>query len=521
MRGALGLGTPVEASRFLLAAGLLSLLTTAAERSPVLVLVDDLQWVDQASAQALLFAAPVRADKVGVIMTVRSGEPLPVRIDGLPRSTLAGLDQEATRTLLAVRAPDVDTSVADGLHTATGGNPLALVEVVRTLTPSQRAGRSAARAAALHRRHRGCIRGAGGPGRERPGARCWCLPPPAMMSWVRSNRHWPTSAARSPTSNRPWTPGWSVTMERGRLGWRHPLVRSAVYYGAPAADRAAAHRAVADRLPEGEPSWAWHRAAAADGPDEQIAAALDTVATDASRRAGFAAAARAAEHAAGLSARPQDAARRRLTAADAAWLAGDAARAEGLLDEALASANQDDLRGRVLHLARPYRGIRPAMFGAPLTCSPPQRRCSSATTRSPPPTPWLIPHLPAGGTPILTACLPPPRAACAGCGASAPSSYAEFFTGLAAMFTGHNREGAALIQRVIAAEPPNRQDASGGPRGVQRLAGLGWLGRCGEGHDLGIRRMRALRAQGALGMLPRLLRMTASQDLDDDGGRMP
>src|SRR5262249_55356923 len=87
-----------------------------------------------------------------------------------------------------------------------------------------------------------------------------------------------------------------VTVGGGRLSWRHPLVRSTVYYGAPAADRATAHRAVAAGLPEGEPSWAWHRAAAADGPDEQIAAALDKVAADASRRAGFAAAAQAAEH---------------------------------------------------------------------------------------------------------------------------------------------------------------------------------------------------------------------------------
>ena len=124
------------------AAGLLSLLAAAAERSPVLVLVDDLQWVDQASAQALLFAVRrLRADKVGVVMTVRSGEPLSVRIDGLPRVTLAGLGQEAARALLAVRAPDVVRPVADGLHAATSGNPLALVEIVHTLTPSQRAGR--------------------------------------------------------------------------------------------------------------------------------------------------------------------------------------------------------------------------------------------------------------------------------------------------------------------------------------------------------------------------------------------
>jgi hypothetical protein len=307
-----------------------------------------------------------------------------------------------------------------------------------------------------------------------------------------------------------------VAMEQGRLGWRHPLVRSAVYYGAPAADRAAAHRAVADGLPEGGASWAWHRAAAADGPDEQIAVALDAVAADASRRAGFAAAARAAEHAAALSAHPQDAARRRLTAADAAWLAGDAARAEWLLEEALASANQDHLRGRVLHL----RGHTEYAAGHVRRAADLLAAAAALLERDDPVSAGdALAHAalarwwntdPEG----MSAAAEDLRALAAG--HPHLQSSAEFFTGLAAMFTGHNREGAALIQRVIAAEPPDGQDDSDGPRSVQRLAGLGWLGRCGEGHDLGIRRMRALRARGALGMLPRLLRMTASQDLDDD-----
>ena len=351
LRGALGLGAPVEASRFLVAAGLLSLLAAAAERSPVLVLVDDLQWVDQASAQALLFAVRrLRADKVGVVMTVRSGEPLSVRIDGLPRVTLAGLGQEAARALLAVRAPDVAGPVADGLHAATSGNPLALVEIVHTLTPSQRAGRDVLpepmpSIAALEAAYAGRVAALG----AKTGRALLVLA--ASGDAVLGSLGPALACQRCAVADlQPAADAGLVMIERGRLSWRHPLVRSAVYYGAPAADRAAAHRAVADGLPQGEPGWAWHRAAAADGPDEQVAAALDQVAADASRRAGFATAARAAEQAAGLSARPQDAARRRLTAADAAWLAGDAARAERLLDEALASTNQDDLRGRVLHL---------------------------------------------------------------------------------------------------------------------------------------------------------------------------
>jgi DNA-binding CsgD family transcriptional regulator len=517
LRGALGLAAPVRTSRFLVAAGLLSLLAAAAERSPVLVLVDDLQWVDQASAQSLLFATRrLRADRVSVIMTVRTGEPSSVRVGDLPRVTLAALDSDAGRALLAMRAPDVDRSVVARLHTATGGNPLALLEVVRTLTPSQRAGRDVLpeplpSIAAVETTYARRVAALGAQTRR------------ALLVFATSGDVVLGSLAPALTYERctvadlqPAVDAGLVTIDGGQLSWRHPLVRSTVYHGASAADRTAAHLAVAAGLPEGERGWARHRAAAADGPDEQIAVALDKVAAEESRRAGFAACAWAAEQAAGLSARSPDATRRKLTAADAAWLAGDADRAERLLDAALANADQDDLRGRVLHL----RGQ--TEFAAGHT----QRAAEMLTAAA-----VLLEHdaPDAAADALANAAFahwwgtdPDGMSAAAAhlraLAAAHPhlGSYADFFTGLAAMFRGHNRQGAALIQRVLAAEPPAAPDDSDSPRSVQKLAGLGWLGRCSEGHELGIRRIRALRAQGALGVLPRLLRMTASQDLDDD-----
>ena len=211
LRGALRLGAPVEASRFLVAAGLLSLLAAAAERAPVLVLVDDLQWVDQASAQALLFAVRrLRADKVGVIMTVRSGEPLSVRVDGLPRAILAGLGQEAARALLADRAPDVGGSVVDELHAATGGNPLALVEIARSLTPSQRAGHdmlpeplpSIAAVEAAYARRVAAL----GP-KTRRALLVLAASGEAVLGSL--GRPWPASGARSPICSWRWMRGWS------------------------------------------------------------------------------------------------------------------------------------------------------------------------------------------------------------------------------------------------------------------------------------------------------------------------
>jgi DNA-binding CsgD family transcriptional regulator len=314
----------------------------------------------------------------------------------------------------------------------------------------------------------------------------------------------------------PATDAGLVTIEHGRLSWRHPLVRSAVYHGASAADRGAAHRAVAVGLPEGGPGWAWHRAAAADGPDEQVAAALERVAADGSRRAGFATAARAAEQAAGLSVRRQDAARRRLAAADAAWLAGDTGRAERLLDEALADADQDELRSRVLHLrghteyaVGHARRAAELLVAAAASLAPDDPDAAADALAHAALARWWNAD-PDG----MTAVAGRLRALAAAHPHLMPS--ADFYAGLAAMFAGDAGEGAALVERALTAVPPAGQSARDDPRSVQRLAGLGWLGRTSEGHDVGIRRMRTLRTQGALGMLPRLLRITASQDLDDD-----
>jgi DNA-binding CsgD family transcriptional regulator len=517
LRGALGLAAPVAASRFLVAAGLLSLLAAAAEQSPVLILVDDLQWVDQPSAQVLLFAVRrLRADSVGVIMTTRRGEPVPVRIDGLPLVTLAPLGQEAARALLATCARDVTEQVADRLHAATGGNPLALVEMARSLTPSQRAGHDVLpeplpSVAALETAYVGRVTALGASTQR------------ALLLFAASGDAavgslGPALALQhcTITDLASAADAGLITIDRGRARWQHPLVRSVVYYSATAADRAAAHHAVADGLPEDEPGWAWHRAAAADGPDELVATALDRVAADASRRAGFATAARAAEQAATLSAYRQDAARRLLAAADAAWLAGDAGRAERLLDEALGGTSHDELRGRVLYL----RGHTEYAVGRAERAA---ELFSAAAT-------LLEPHDPGAAADALAqatiACWwhadPEGMTAAAGRLRALAAvhdqlaSHADFYAGLAAMFTGQASEGAALIERALAAEQVRRAGASQDPRSVQRLAGLGWLARGGEGHDLGVQRMRALRAQGALGMMPRLLRMTASQDLDDD-----
>ena len=349
LKAALGLGPPATASRLLVAAGLLSLIASAAQREPVLVLVDDLQCVDAPSAQALFFVARrLRADRVAVLVAHRSGEHLPVHTGGLGQVPITGLDQETSSDLLLERAPGLSASVIDELYSSTCGNPLAMLEIVNRLSPGQRAGLEALPAPlpsgggieeAFHRRVANLSEAA-----QRAlvlvsvsGDADLALLGPALVE-----------CGYMVSDLGPAVDAGLLQLEKGRAAWRHPLVRSAVYHRSPVSERRAAHRAIAACLSEDSAAWAWHQAAAADGPDERVASALDRLAAEASQRAGYAAAAAACEQAARLSEGRPEAARRLFSAGDAAWLAGDSPRAERLLEEAWADAGTDNLRGQIL-----------------------------------------------------------------------------------------------------------------------------------------------------------------------------
>src|SRR5258706_6346398 len=131
LRAALALGPGVGGERLVIGAATLGVLATAAETQPLCVLVDDAHWVDQPSAEAILFAARrLLADPVAIIVGVRSGEPSPLSDAGLPMLALTGLDLEASETLLASERDDpVPHGSAERLFRATGGNPLALIEL--------------------------------------------------------------------------------------------------------------------------------------------------------------------------------------------------------------------------------------------------------------------------------------------------------------------------------------------------------------------------------------------------------
>jgi len=137
----------------------------------------------------------------------------------------------------------------------------------------------------------------------------------------------------------------------GAVEFRHPLIRSAIYAAAPAAERRAAHRALAAVLPDADADRrAWHQAAAAVGPDERASAALEQAGGRARARSAYAVAAAAYERAAGLSTDERRVARLLLSAADAAWLAGAAEQAVGLLADAARHPGDAGVRAEIDHL---------------------------------------------------------------------------------------------------------------------------------------------------------------------------
>lgn len=351
-------GPPVEP--FLVGVATLSALTdTANEHGPVLCVVDDAQWLDSASTAALLFAArQLAADPVAMVFTARSiaGDADAFRPSGLPVLELGGLAEGAARQLLSHRRPQLTPgAVADRLVRDSGGNPLALLELPTTLSTDQLSGSAPlpphltltadVQRAFLDRSRRltGAtqtlllVAAADDTGRVdivRAAASSLGVQAAAWQSAERSGL---------------------LTVSGAAVAVRHPLVRSAVYQAAVSFERRRAHRALADALHGDDPDRAtWHRAAAADGPDRDLADALHQVGVRAEQRGGSIAAAAAFERAAALTVDEPARAARLFAAARNAWASGQpdqaralSASARSLAADGLLRADIDRLRARI------------------------------------------------------------------------------------------------------------------------------------------------------------------------------
>jgi DNA-binding CsgD family transcriptional regulator len=354
LRTAFGLSAGPPPDRFMVGLAVLSLLSEVAGERPLICLIDDEQWLDHASAQALGFAARrLAADPVGLVFAAREpGQELA----GLPELKVGGLPADDARALLdSVLAGPIDERVRDQIVAETHGNPLALLELPRGLTPAELAG------------------GFGLPGAVPLAGRIeesFCRQLGALPAEARLLL---LVAAAEPNGDLPliWRAAERLgipvqaaapALEAGlvefgtRLRFRHPLLRSAAYQAASVADRQAVHGALAEATDaQAAPDRrAWHRAKAAAGPDEEVAAELERSAGRAQARGGLAAAAAFLERSVQLTVDPARRAERTLAAAQANLQAGAfgtalelvAAAEAGPLDE-MQSARVDLLHGEI------------------------------------------------------------------------------------------------------------------------------------------------------------------------------
>ena len=331
---AFGLRSGPPPNPFLVGLAALGVLSEASEERPLLVVVDDAQWLDRASAQALAFAARrLVADKVALVFAARQRGPELARFPELRLGPLGRRDARAL--LLSVLVAPLDEQVLERLILESGGNPLALLELPRGLTPTQLAGGfGLPTAVPLHRGiEEGFTRRLANLSRD---AQLLMLVAAAdatgdaALVWRAAGRLGILeSAALEAQSSGLVTFGDGVT-------FRHPLVRSAVYRSAGAAERGEVHRALADATDaEKDPDRrAWHRAQAAVLPDDDVAADLERSASRAQARGGLAAAAAFLERSAVLTLDPARRAARTLAAATAKQQAGALDEALALLDSA-------------------------------------------------------------------------------------------------------------------------------------------------------------------------------------------
>ncbi|MBY8881036.1 AAA family ATPase [Actinacidiphila acidipaludis] len=344
LRTAFGLASDGAAEPMFVGLAVLSLLSDHAGERGLLCVVDDAQWLDRASVDALAFAAR-RLDAEGVVMlfAARDGEGA-FTAPGLPELRLDALDPGAAATLLAERGGDLADGARSQVLAEAQGNPLALLELPLALRGGQGPG--------------------GGPGTSAGSAGPGALPLTSRLQLAFHGQvsHLPRGtqtlllvAAADHTGD----PGILVRAaetlgvgvddlppaeaaglvfvdEEDRLRFRHPLVRAAIHQRAPLPERLAAHRALAGACdPVLDPDHrAWHLAAAATGPDEEVAAALQETAGRARERSGHAAAAAAFERAARLSTDPAARAERLVLAAESASEAGGIDRARGFAQQA-------------------------------------------------------------------------------------------------------------------------------------------------------------------------------------------
>jgi DNA-binding CsgD family transcriptional regulator len=515
LAGALALAPAGARDRFAIGAATLSLLSASAEEMPLVLLVDDAHWLDRPSAETLLFAARrLLADPIALVLTAREGHPS--LLDGADLRTLriGGLDRADASALISTRG--IGDDAVDRLFHATGGNPLALLELapegdrLAALPGGVPVPISASIASAFLRRF-GTL-----PERTRRVLVLVAANDPCRLAVL--GRAAPLAGVHIDDLG-PAEEAGLVTVVEGRVEFTHPLARAAMYADAAAGERRAAHAALADALPDRDADRrAWHLAAARVGPDDRVSDALEQAGVRARERSAYAAASMAFARAAEFASLDESRDRLVLAAAESAWLAGDAQRSLALLDEASTDTAPATIAARTEHL-RGQIALRcgPVVDGYRLVVGAASRIAAIEPETA-------VVMLAEGvygafysaDTEAMTAAAERAVELAAGLDSLRASFFAAMAHGMALVAGGEGDAGAVAARRAVAIL--EQSDELRGDPALVGWAALGplWLREADVGRGLIARASERAREQMAVGALPYLLHLLARDQATTD-----
>ncbi|MBZ4320919.1 ATP-binding protein [Streptomyces huiliensis] len=353
LRSAFGMDT-APADRFLVALAALALLSESSRSRPLLLLVDDAQWLDTPSSDALQFVARrLGAEGVAVIFAVRDaatgGSPA-FPAPGVRELRVGPLEPDAARALLARRLPTAAAATRERVLNEANGNPLALVELPAALSPGQVSGEAVLPdELPLTERLQQLFRHRAADLLAQPGNAL-------LLAAAEHNGDLAVVLRAAERTDRAMDELCAAAargllhLDQHHIRFSHPLVRSALYQGAPLNERRAAHLALASATGAGDDRHTWHLAAAAVGFDDHSAGLLTRLADRTRCTGGVATAAKALRRAAALASDPGTRARLLTDAAECAWQAAEPQQAEALLGQAEPLAGTPRLRAGVLRV---------------------------------------------------------------------------------------------------------------------------------------------------------------------------
>jgi len=328
LEAALGLGVDLEPDPYRVAIAAFQLICELAEPTPLVLIVDDAQWLDRSTLSAIAFIGRrLDAEHVALVAAIRSGQSTQLEDARLPTLDLERLSASAAARLLARTAPELHPVLRARVLAESSGNPLALVELARSMGRSgeQLSQQSTTLTARLERAFTGRLRDLS------PDSRAAVLA--AALDSRASLNEIALSTGASLEALQGAVDADLIEIADGGVRFRHPLIRSAVRQAASAQQILETYRALAEVVADPERQL-WHRAMAATKPDEQIAAALEQHARVVAARGAVTVAGAALERAAALTADPRRKAARLVAAAEIAYDLGLVASARQLVDEA-------------------------------------------------------------------------------------------------------------------------------------------------------------------------------------------